>query len=98
MIGLKNGLVVVSDYDPSWVSAFESERALIQKALPGSALVIEHIGSTSVPGLCAKPVIDILIGIKNFDDGFNHVESKAPFIQETIKKAKGWEMKKRKIF
>ena len=43
MIGLKNGVVVVSDYDPCWISEFEKEKALIQKAIPGSALIIEHM-------------------------------------------------------
>ena len=46
-------------YDPSWPLRFAREHALLRDALP-SALAIEHIGSTSVPGLSAKPTLDIL--------------------------------------
>lgn len=52
-------VVEVVDYDPTWPELFEIERRLLVNALPG-ALSIEHIGSTSVPGLAAKPIIDIL--------------------------------------
>jgi GrpB-like predicted nucleotidyltransferase (UPF0157 family) len=51
--------VVVVDYDPSWPLAFEALRAAIAPELAGVALAIEHVGSTAVPGLSAKPVIDI---------------------------------------
>jgi GrpB-like predicted nucleotidyltransferase (UPF0157 family) len=44
------------------------------KALSGSNIPVEHIGSTSVQGLCAKPIIDIMIGIQKFDDGFKLVD------------------------
>jgi GrpB-like predicted nucleotidyltransferase (UPF0157 family)/GNAT superfamily N-acetyltransferase len=47
-------------YDPSWPIQFEHERALLAEALP-SAVSIEHIGSTSVPGLSGKPTLDILV-------------------------------------
>ena len=52
--------VVISDYDPAWPARFEQERARIASALPDVAC-IEHIGSTSVPGLPAKPIIDIVV-------------------------------------
>jgi GrpB-like predicted nucleotidyltransferase (UPF0157 family) len=48
-------------YDPQWPALFAFEAGRIQAALPGDA-AIEHIGSTAVPGLLAKPVIDIMIG------------------------------------
>ena len=51
--------VVVVEYDPSWPMAFADLRARIEPALRGIALAIEHVGSTSVPGLAAKPIIDI---------------------------------------
>lgn len=51
-------------YDPGWPARFESERALLEGAIgrwaPGG---IHHVGSTAVPGLAAKPVIDILVGV-----------------------------------
>jgi len=53
--------VHLSPYDPNWPALFASEAGRIQAALPGDA-AIEHIGSTAIPGLLAKPVIDIMIG------------------------------------
>jgi GrpB-like predicted nucleotidyltransferase (UPF0157 family) len=52
------GLVVV-DYDPAWTRWFESLRSTIWSAVADVATSIEHVGSTAVPGLAAKPVIDI---------------------------------------
>ncbi len=51
--------VVVSDYDPEWPVIFERLRDRIRAALGSSAATIEHVGSTAVPGLAAKPVIDL---------------------------------------
>jgi len=50
-------------YDPRWPAAFEAEAARIRAALGPMALRIEHNGSTSVPGLAAKPVIDIQVSV-----------------------------------
>lgn len=54
--------IIVVAYDPSWPSRFQAEAELLADALAPMELMIEHVGSTSVPGLCAKPVIDILVG------------------------------------
>jgi GrpB-like predicted nucleotidyltransferase (UPF0157 family) len=51
--------VFVVDYDASWPLTFATLRAPIWEALQGIALSVEHVGSTSVPGLAAKPIIDI---------------------------------------
>jgi len=51
--------VIVTPYDPAWAAAFEAIRAELAAALGALALRIEHVGSTSVPGLAAKPIIDI---------------------------------------
>src|SRR5258705_12320222 len=51
--------VEVVDYDPRWPTRFETLRARIVAALGSLADSIEHVGSTSVPGLAAKPIIDI---------------------------------------
>ena len=61
---MSQAAVVNERYDPIWPGKFELERKVIEEAL-GSFLVgtIEHIGSTSVPGLPAKPVIDIMAGV-----------------------------------
>jgi GrpB-like predicted nucleotidyltransferase (UPF0157 family)/RimJ/RimL family protein N-acetyltransferase len=60
------GPLEVVAYDPAWPLRFEEERARIAEALGSRAPVIEHIGSTSVPGLAAKPVIDVLLGLRSY--------------------------------
>jgi GrpB-like predicted nucleotidyltransferase (UPF0157 family) len=60
--------VVVEDYNPAWPSWFESDRAAIVAALGERALRVEHTGSTSVPGLPAKPIIDILLLVADTAD------------------------------
>ena len=55
--------VRVVDYDPAWPEVFRAEAARIRGALGERALLLEHAGSTSVPGLAAKPVIDIVLAV-----------------------------------
>ena len=55
--------VLVATYDPSWPRRFERERRRVARRLAGAAVAIEHIGSTAVPGLDVKPVVDILVGV-----------------------------------
>jgi GrpB-like predicted nucleotidyltransferase (UPF0157 family) len=57
--------IIIADYNPLWPVTFLKERHIIESALNGLHPVIEHIGSTSVPGLGAKPIIDILVGLEN---------------------------------
>lgn len=59
--------IVIMPYDPQWPTDYQRERTSILAALGGHAL-IEHIGSTSVPGLAAKPIIDIMAGMERFAD------------------------------
>jgi GrpB-like predicted nucleotidyltransferase (UPF0157 family) len=61
--------VLVVEYDPAWPRRYEEERARIIAALGGLITGIEHVGSTAVPGLGGKPVIDIMIGVTRFEDG-----------------------------
>jgi len=56
-----SGRVLIVDYDPRWPEFFRREADRIRAALGGRALRIEHTGSTSVPGLAAKPIIDMLL-------------------------------------
>jgi hypothetical protein len=56
--------VEIAEYDPAWPEAYERERAAIAEALGGHLLAIEHVGSTSVPGLGAKPIVDIMAGLR----------------------------------
>jgi GrpB-like predicted nucleotidyltransferase (UPF0157 family) len=55
------GPVVIADYDPAWPALFEREEGRLRDVLGAEILLLEHVGSTSVPGLGAKPVIDILL-------------------------------------
>lgn len=68
-----NAPITLVEYDPSWPDLFEREANRIRSVLGGAALQIEHVGSTSVPGLCAKPIIDILLVVKNSDDEPSYV-------------------------
>lgn len=58
-----DGHIVLVEYDQNWPTMYEAEAIHIRTALGEKALVLEHIGSTSVPGLIAKPCIDILLGV-----------------------------------
>jgi GrpB-like predicted nucleotidyltransferase (UPF0157 family) len=60
--------VRIVDYDPSWPQGFEVERDRIGRVLGATAHRIEHVGSTSVPGLAAKPVVDIMVTVDDPDD------------------------------
>jgi GrpB-like predicted nucleotidyltransferase (UPF0157 family) len=64
----KHDSVIIVTHDPTWAEAFEHVKADLLVALAGRALAAEHIGSTAVPGLSAKPVIDVLLGVKSLDD------------------------------
>jgi GrpB-like predicted nucleotidyltransferase (UPF0157 family) len=65
--------IVVVEYDPAWPGRFESERNHIKNALGSRALGIEHIGSTSVPGLAAKPIVDVCVTVANSADEDSYV-------------------------
>jgi GrpB-like predicted nucleotidyltransferase (UPF0157 family) len=59
--------IVIVDHDPRWVEAFQTERATILRALGEQALAIEHYGSTAVPGLAAKPIVDVMVALRDLD-------------------------------
>jgi GrpB-like predicted nucleotidyltransferase (UPF0157 family) len=61
-LGLPRGTVRVDDYDPEWSALFVMEVSRIARTCDGLDLDVEHVGSTAVPGLCAKPVVDLLVG------------------------------------
>lgn len=66
--------VVVAPYDPAWPAIYERERDAIA-AVAGDAIVaIEHVGSTAVPGLDAKPIVDVAGGVRSMDDAWALVE------------------------
>ncbi|MEX0975002.1 MAG: GrpB family protein [Bacillota bacterium] len=70
--------VLVVDYNPEWPAMFEAEAAKIVDALGDNLVAIHHIGSTSVPGLKAKPIIDILSVVRDIakvDERTPHMEA-----------------------
>jgi GrpB-like predicted nucleotidyltransferase (UPF0157 family) len=63
--GVEKVKIKIVDYDSAWPKKFERHAQIIAGALGETALLIEHIGSTSVPGLAAKPIIDILVVVQD---------------------------------
>lgn len=58
--------VEIVDYDPGWPASYEVERRRLLTCFPEGCVVrVEHVGSTAVPGLAAKPVVDILVGVRD---------------------------------
>ncbi len=72
-IVMHNQKIVLCKYNMSWPILFQEEAKKIRNVLGITALKIEHVGSTSVPHLCAKPVIDILLIVKNSADENTYV-------------------------
>lgn len=68
MIGLKRGYVELQEYTDEWHKLYKIEEETLRNLIREYFIDIQHIGSTSVEGLKAKPIIDIIIGVKNFND------------------------------
>ena len=62
---LRSDFVKLAKYNPEWKAFFKKEKTLFQKTFGKTIIGIQHIGSTSIPGLVAKPIIDINIGVKS---------------------------------
>jgi GrpB-like predicted nucleotidyltransferase (UPF0157 family) len=63
-----NGPITIAEYDPKWPALYEREAARVRDVLGDRALRIEHVGSTAVPGLAAKPWIDMLLVVADSAD------------------------------
>ena len=63
-----NAPITLADYDPAWSALFAREADRIRAALGSTAIQVEHAGSTSVPGLAAKPIIDIVLAVPDSAD------------------------------
>ncbi len=66
--------VYLRNHSPLWQWKFLKEKVLLRTWLRGQVLDIEHFGSTSIPGMIAKPIIDIQIGVRDFQRAFKCVE------------------------
>jgi GrpB-like predicted nucleotidyltransferase (UPF0157 family) len=84
-------------YDPNWLNEFERIRDYLMEQIGGLVLEIKHVGSTSVPGLCAKPILDIVAVMESYDvfpeivtrlekDGYNHAGNQGVKDREAFKR------------
>ncbi|MBD1583324.1 GrpB family protein [Pseudoalteromonas sp. S16_S37] len=72
--GIEKVDIKIVDYQPHWFEMFEQHRRKIKNALGPEALQIEHIGSTSVPELAAKPIIDIVVVVNDSADEGSYLQ------------------------
>ncbi|MBF4617677.1 GrpB family protein [Clavibacter sp. VKM Ac-2873] len=66
--------VGLQEHDPGWAEAYLVHRRRILEAVGDAALAVEHIGSTSVPGLAAKPIVDVVLVVADITAEEDHVE------------------------
>ena len=69
IIGLQRKMVRLSFYNPAWERLYKKEEKILYSVIGKYILDIQHIGSTSIPGVKAKPIIDIAIGVKELKSG-----------------------------
>lgn len=67
MIGLTRGVVLLVPHNEGWHRLFEEEKQLLLSAIGDHSLAVEHIGSTAICGIAAKPILDIMIGTPEYD-------------------------------
>ena len=77
MLGLDRTRVAVVPYDPAWPVLFEEEAARLHAVLGDRILLIEHVGSTSVPGLDAKPILNLIAAVASLEEA----EGLAPLLR-----------------
>jgi GrpB-like predicted nucleotidyltransferase (UPF0157 family) len=66
--GIEKRQIVIADYDPRWPAQFHKHAEILAHALGRAAIAIEHVGSTSVPQLAAKPIVDIDLVVEDSGD------------------------------
>jgi len=67
-LGLQRGIVKLVPYDPEWAKLFQAEKVRIEEELGDQALGVEHIGSTAIPGMDAKPILDLMVAVPQIED------------------------------
>ena len=68
-VGVPRGEVVLAEYQQSWRHAFKQEKQRLLEACGEKLTAVEHVGSTAIPGLVAKPLLDITVGLASAEDG-----------------------------
>ena len=72
--GQETDKLVLLEHDPAWAEAFAAHAARVREVLGATALAVHHVGSTSVPGLMAKPIVDMLLLVDDITAEEDHVE------------------------
>jgi GrpB-like predicted nucleotidyltransferase (UPF0157 family) len=73
-LGVEQGKVRLLASDERWAGLYDAEERRLREAIGPLIVAIEHFGSTSIPGIKAKPILDILVGLPRFEDGAKLVE------------------------
>ena len=68
-----NAPIQLAEYDPAWPGLYEREKQRIRAALGDDVRLLEHVGSTSVPGLAAKPIVDMVLAVPDSSDEASYV-------------------------
>jgi GrpB-like predicted nucleotidyltransferase (UPF0157 family) len=74
MIGLERGVVRLAPYEDEWTCLYEEEKARLQAAVGDQVLDIQHVGSTAIPGIVAKPILDVAVAVRSFEAAFVCIE------------------------
>ena len=74
MIGLKRGTVKLTDHQVEWEENAGKTMETLKRLLGSAAIDIQHIGSTAIPSIHAKPIIDIVVGVYDLNDMIPHIE------------------------
>jgi GrpB-like predicted nucleotidyltransferase (UPF0157 family) len=69
LLGLKRGTVILTAHREEWHQLFAEEKALVLDVIREHVISIEHVGSTAICGIVAKPILDIMVGVAKFEDG-----------------------------
>ena len=67
-LGLQRGTVRLEPYNPEWQKLFEVEKSALKKVLGDKFLSAEHVGSTAIPGIKAKPILDLMLAIEDLEN------------------------------
>lgn len=78
-MGVKREIVELEEYNIEWVKSFEKEKKLLEEVLKDKIISVEHVGSTSIPNLKSKPIIDICVGVKNLEDAVTFEKILEPY-------------------
>lgn len=90
--------IILEPYSPAWPLLFEEEKTSLLQVIGAWVVEIEHIGSTAIAGLSAKPVIDILIGVRSLSDADEHCIEKIKALGYTYRQEFEKQIPERRFF